>query len=159
MDQKTILTKTALNSWQIQVDRSTQFINSLQNEQLEKEIAPGKNRGVYLVGHLAAIHDVLPEILGFGKRAFPDLQPVFIDSPDNKTDIIPSIQELRKIWTTVHDRLKNEFQKMQPDDWFGRHESMTDADFEKDPARNKLSVLLSRTAHIAYHLGQLRLLK
>jgi hypothetical protein len=159
MDQKTVLTKAALNSWQIQVDRCTQFINSLQDEQLVKEIAPGRNRGVYLVGHLAAIHDALPEILGLGKRAFPNLQPVFIDSPDSKADTVPPIQELRKIWTAVHDRLKNEFQKMQPDDWFRRHESMTDADFEKDPARNKLSVLLSRTAHIAYHFGQLRLLK
>jgi len=159
MDQKTVLTKAALNSWQIQVDRCTQFINSMQDDKLAKEVALGKNRGVYLVGHLAAIHDALPEILGLGKRAFPDLQPVFIDSPDNKAETVPSIQELRKIWTSVHDRLKNEFQKMQPDEWFSRHESMTDADFEKDPARNKLSVLLSRTAHIAYHFGQLRLLK
>ena len=35
----------------------------------------------------------------------------------------------------------------------------TDEDFAKEPARNKLSVLLNRTNHLAYHLGQLRLLK
>jgi hypothetical protein len=29
----------------------------------------------------------------------------------------------------------------------------------KEPTRNKLSVLLNRTSHVAYHLGQLILAK
>jgi hypothetical protein len=36
---------------------------------------------------------------------------------------------------------------------------MTEEDFEKEPGRNKLSVLINRTNHMAYHLGQLVLLK
>jgi hypothetical protein len=48
---------------------------------------------------------------------------------------------------------------MSTDSWFSRHASMTDEDFEKDPARNKLTTLLSRTNHLSYHFGQLRLLK
>jgi hypothetical protein len=159
MDQKMIFTKMALNAWQIQVDRTSKFISELSDEQLLKEIAPGKNRGVYLIGHLAAIHDAIPEILGLGKRAYPNLQPVFVDTPDKSTEKIPPVSELRQIWTTVHERLKEEFVKMPPEKWLSRHESMTDADFEKDPARNKLSVLLGRTSHLAYHFGQLRLLK
>jgi hypothetical protein len=159
MDQSTIFTRIALNAWQTQVDRSTQFINSLTDEELMKEIAPGKNRGVYLVGHLAAVHDTLPEILGLGKRTYPELQAIFIQAPDKTIDRIPSASELRQIWTAVHERLKNEFAQMPTAAWFARHESMTDADFEKDPARNKLSVLNTRTSHLAYHFGQLRLLK
>lgn len=159
MDQKSILIKIARNTWQTQVDRCTQFVNSLTDEELMKEVAPGKNRGIYLVGHLAAVHDALPEILGLGKRAYPDLQPVFLQAADNTIKHIPSASELRQIWTSVHDRLKIAFDEMPADDWFSRHESMTDADFEKDPARNKLSVLNTRTAHLAYHFGQLRLLK
>ena len=31
---------------------------------------------------------------------------------------------------------------------------MTDADFAANPLRNRLAVLLSRTGHVAYHLGQ-----
>jgi hypothetical protein len=159
MDQKNVFTKMALNAWQMQVDRSSKLISELNDEQLLKEIAPGKNRGVYLVGHLAAIHDVIPEILGLGKRAYPNLQALFVDAPDKSTDKIPSAGELKKIWSAVNERLKSEFAGMTPDTWFTRHESMTDADFEKDPARNKLSVLLNRTSHLAYHFGQLRLLK
>jgi hypothetical protein len=159
MDQKTILIRIAVNAWQTQVDRASKLINELPDEQLYKEIAPGRNRGIYLVGHLAAIHDALPEILGLGKRTYPDLQAIFIEAPDKTIDKIPSASELKQIWTIVHERLKNEFAKMSPDAWFIRHESMTDADFEKEPTRNKLSVLLTRTNHLAYHFGQLRLLK
>jgi len=159
MDQQTVLTKIALNAWQIQTDRATKFINESSDELLLKEIAPGKNRGIYLMGHLIAIHDALPEILGFGKKAYPDLGAIFITAPDKTIDKIPTVSELRDMWASVHDRLKNEFSKMPAEKWFTRHESMTDADFEKDPARNKLSVLVTRTNHLAYHFGQLRLLK
>src|SRR5450755_362669 len=159
MDQKTVLTKAVLNAWQIQLDRTTKFINSLSDEQLQNEIAPGKNRGIYLVGHLAAVHDALPEILGLGKRANPGLQPVFLEAQDKTIEKIPSASELRQIWITVHERLKNDFAKMSPEAWFTRHESMTDADFEKEPTRNKLAVLVNRTNHLSYHYGQLILLK
>src|SRR5882757_2008882 len=139
MDQKTVLIKSALNTWQIQVDRTTRFIGEMTDEQLLKEIAPGKNRGVYLIGHLAAIHDAIPEILGLGKKAYPELAAIFVAAPDKTTEKIPAVSELRQIWTSVHERLKTEFSNMPADSWFSRHESMTDADFEKDPARNKLS--------------------
>jgi hypothetical protein len=159
MDQKTISTKVALNAWQAQVDRAGKLISELSDEQLNAEIAPGRNRGLYLVGHLIAVDDAISEILGTGKKAYPDLRPVFIEAPDKTVAKIPSISELRQIWNTVHERLKLEFGKVPEDAWFTRHESMTDADFEKEPTRNKLSVLLSRTGHLAYHFGQLRLLK
>jgi hypothetical protein len=159
MDPQTVLTKIALNAWQIQTDRATKFINESSDELLLKEVAPGRNRGVYLMGHLIAIHDGISEILGFGKKAYPDLATIFITAPDKTIDKIPTVSELRVMWTSVHDRLKNEFSTIPADKWFKRHESMTDADFEKDPARNKLSVLANRTNHLAYHFGQLRLLK
>jgi hypothetical protein len=159
MDFKTVFIKMALQSWQTQVDRATRFINDKTDEQLLQEIAPSKNRGVYLVGHLAAIHDAMPEILGLGKKAYPGLQVIFVEAPDRAIEKIPSVSELRQIWTAVHERLKNEFAKMPADEWFRRHESMTDADFDKEPTRNKMNVLLNRTNHLSYHFGQLRLLK
>jgi hypothetical protein len=159
MQENEILVKMALNAWQTQLDRTTSLINELTDDQLKRDIAPGRNRGIYLVGHLAAVHDVLPEILGLGKRAHPELQSMFLEAPDKTVEKIPSAPELRSLWTIVHERLKKEFAEMPADKWFGRHESMTDADFEKDPARNKMSVLLGRTNHLAYHYGQIRLLK
>jgi DinB superfamily len=159
MDQKSLLTQSAIKSWQMQVDRSSKLIDELTDEQLSREIAPGRNRGIYLVGHLAAVSDAMPEILGLGKNNYPELRDLFLEAPDKSRELIPSVSELRKIWTGVHERLKKEFEKMPAEAWFTRHESMTDADFEKDPTRNKMSVLLNRTNHLSYHFGQLRLLK
>jgi len=159
MDQKAVFIKMAVQSWQTQVDRASKLIHDITDEQLLKEIAPSKNRGVYLVGHLAAIHDAMPEILGMGKKQYPELQAIFVEAPDKTIEKIPSVSELKKIWLSVHERLKNEFAKMPFDGWFNRHESINDADFEKDPTRNKLNVLLNRTNHLSYHYGQIRLLK
>ena len=39
-------------------------------------------------------------------------------------------------------------------DWAQKHRAMSDADFATNPRRNRLAVLLSRTGHVAYHLGQ-----
>jgi hypothetical protein len=159
MDHKTVFVRMALHAWQSQADRCTKFIQELPEDKLLLEIAPGKNRGMYVVGHLAAVHDALPEILGLGKRVYPDLYPVFLQSADRTHEKIPSVTGLKTIWTAVHDRLKKEFEQLPAESWFTRHESMTDTDFEKDPTRNKLSVLLNRTGHFAYHFGQLVLLK
>jgi len=40
-----------------------------------------------------------------------------------------------------------------------RMEEESDEDYAKDPTRNRLSVLLSRTNHLAYHLGQIILVQ
>ena len=45
-----------------------------------------------------------------------------------------------------------------PEEWFTRHANITEADFPKEPHRNRLNVLLSRTNHLAYHRGQMVLL-
>ena len=40
---------------------------------------------------------------------------------------------------------------------FGKHTAVSDEDFAANPLRNRLSVLLSRTRHLAYHIGQIAL--
>jgi len=39
-------------------------------------------------------------------------------------------------------------------DWRQRHTAVSEEDFAKDPSRNRFAVLLSRTNHLSYHLGQ-----
>jgi len=36
--------------------------------------------------------------------------------------------------------------------------AVSDEDFSKEPHRNKLNVIINRTNHMSYHLGQLILL-
>jgi ribose 1,5-bisphosphokinase PhnN len=39
-------------------------------------------------------------------------------------------------------------------DWLQRHTAVSEADFAKDASRNRFAILLSRTNHLSYHLGQ-----
>jgi hypothetical protein len=43
---------------------------------------------------------------------------------------------------------------MSSNDWAHRHSAVSEEDFAKDPSRNRFAVLLSRTNHLSYHLGQ-----
>ena len=52
----------------------------LSEEQLLQEIAPGKNRLIYLWGHLTAVNDALIPLLGFGERLHPELDAMFFAS-------------------------------------------------------------------------------
>jgi hypothetical protein len=43
------------------------------------------------------------------------------------------------------------------DEWLHQHRAMSEEDYAKDPTRNRLAVLLSRTNPLSYHLGQVTL--
>ena len=62
-------------------------------------------------------------------------------------------------WMDINKELDALFERMQPDEWFERHNSISPEDFAKEPHRNKLNVIISRTCHLDYHAGQLVLLK
>ena len=120
-------------------------------------MAPGKNRVIYLWGHLIAIHDAMFPILGLGPRLHPDLDAIFVDNPDKAVAEIPSAGQLKQYWDEVNGELFSQFQNLSPDEWLLRHRAMSEEDYAKDPARNRLAVLLNRTNHLSYHVGQVTL--
>ena len=153
------LVKIVLDRWNASIKNWDELLNSVNDEQLQKEIAPGKNRGVYLFGHLIAVHDNMLPLLNFGEKRYPELNKIFIDAPDKSISEIPSAKELRSIWNGQKEDLKQKFESLKPDDWFEKHNSVSVEDFAKEPHRNKLNIILTRTTHLAYHTGQLVLLK
>ena len=159
MEQQEVFVQLALRSWNGQMENADKFFDSLSDEEMMKEVSPGKNRVIYLLGHLIAVHDRMHELLGAGERLYPNLDEAFISSPDKSGHDFPELAALRADWKKSKETLAVAFAKLTPADWFGRHMSMTDEDLIKDPARNKLSVLLSRTNHLSYHLGQVKLVK
>jgi hypothetical protein len=48
---------------------------------------------------------------------------------------------------------------LQADEWFQKHTAVSDEDFVKEPHRNRLTAVMGRSGHLAYHVGQLALLK
>ena len=154
-----LLVKMTLTAWDVQNNYLNKLIDSLSEEQLRKEIAPGKNTGLYLFGHLIAVSDAMIPLLGFGDRLFPDLENAFIKNPDKSGIEMPGIAELKEKGKAVNARLSSHFQSTTVDEWLGRHTSVSPEDFAKEPHRNKLNVVISRTNHLAYHVGQVILLK
>ena len=149
--------QVAINSWRLVLERTNKALSNLTDDQLLKEVAPGKNRVIYLWGHLTAVHDAMFPILGLGERLHPELDAIFISSPDKAGAQLPPVGELRKYWDEVNGKLLSQFASLSADEWLQRHRSMSEEDYAKDPIRNRLAVLLSRTNHLSYHLGQISL--
>ena len=158
-DQIELVVKTVLSAWETQNTRVNKLVETLSEEVMLSEIAPGKNRGIYLLGHLAAVNDNLMSLLGVGEKLYPQLTPIFLSNPDNKDITSPTLTELKQYWYKINATLSEYFSKMKPSDWFERHTSISAEDFVKEPHRNKLSVILNRTSHQSYHVGQLMLLQ
>ena len=158
-NQNQIAVKNVLDGWRGRVLEANKMLSQITDEKLLEEIAPGKNRGIYLLGHLVAVHDLMLPLLNFGEAQFPSLREQFITNPDKAVAEIPSVQELRENWATVNDALANHYANLTVDEWFVKHSSISAEGFEKEPHRNRLSIVVSRTSHLAYHVGQLSLLK
>jgi hypothetical protein len=86
---------------------------------------------------------------------YPQLEAIYIRTPDKTVAETPSVSQLREYWKAVHDSITSRIAKMKPEEWFARHTAVSAEDFEKEPHRNKLNLLLNRTSHLAYHQGQL----
>jgi len=148
-----------LKAWTAHVSKVNELLESLSDETLAKPVAPGKNTGTYLVGHLAAVHDALFPLLNFGERLYPQLEKPFVKSPDNSGHEFPPVAELKRCLNDINHVLSEKFSQLEPEEWLSRHTAVSEEDFAKEPHRNKLNVLISRTNHLSYHWGQLVLLK
>jgi hypothetical protein len=159
MNRDNLFVMIVLNAWELNIKRATSTFEAFSDDDIYAEVSPGKNRVVYLLGHLIAVHDMMQPLLGMGPRLYSQLDDTFISNPDKKIKTLPPVKELRAYWTNLNDVLINKFHNMPVEEWFQKHSSISEEDFAKEPHRNKLSVLLTRINHLTYHLGQIALVK
>jgi hypothetical protein len=158
MTAEALFVRLALNSWKQIIAQVDKTLASLSDEDLQREVAPGRNRLYYLLGHLTAVNDRLFPLLRLGDRLHAELDDEFIVKPDKafpEDRVSPSA--LRAAWSEVNEKLIAAFEGLRPEEWLERHDSISPEDFAKEPLRNRLAVLLSRTNHTANHEGQMRL--
>ncbi|MFZ1687998.1 MAG: DinB family protein [Flavobacteriales bacterium] len=153
-----LFVKMAIDAWSNELKATNALLGKLTDEQLMREVAPSRNRGIYLLGHLAAVNDRMLSLLRFQDAMYPELDKPFLDEADKAGADLPSVVQLRQQWKTVNDTLMTHISGLPAAEWFTRHASISAEDFLKEPHRNRLNVLLSRTSHLAYHRGQLVLL-
>ena len=159
MTQQQIMVKSGLDAWNTYINRTWKLFTELSDEQLEQPTAPGRNSGYYLLGHLIAVHDGLFPLFGIGDKLYPELDEPFIQQSEATGSDKPPAKDLRGYWQQVHAKLSRQFDQFTVDQWLQKHTAVKDEDFMKEPYRNRLNVLLNRTNHLAYHLGQLIYLK
>ena len=159
MTNDEILGSTVLNSWKLVISRIDKTLSELSDEQLQRQVAPGKNRVFYLLGHLTATHDRMFPLLGIGERLHSELDEPYIANPDRVIADPLSATELRRAWAEVNDKLIKVFEGFTLEDWLQKHTAVSDEGFIKDPTRNRLAVVMNRTSHASYHAGQAALTK
>lgn len=159
MNQTETTVKIVLDRWDASIKNFDSLLNNLSDAALMKEIVPGKNRGIYLLGHLIAVHDDMLRLLDMGEKQYPELFEPFIKTPDNVNTAMSSITDLRKMWSEQSALLKQKFDKLTAIEWFDKHTAVTADEFKNEPHRNKLNIIVTRTSHLQYHLGQMQMLK
>jgi len=159
MTKDQIIVKMVMDRWNASIENCNKLLNAVNDEQLQREVAPGKNRGIYLLGHLIAVHDSMLVLLNMGEKKYPELSKAFLEEADKVVTEIPSAKDLRSKWNEQKEEMKQKFERLTSDNWFERHTSVSEEDFAKEPHRNKLNILLTRTTHLQYHIGQLVYLK
>jgi hypothetical protein len=152
------LVDAGVRMWQTGVDRATKLFGGLSDEAWEKEVAPGKNRLIYLYGHLLAVSDAMIAQLRVGERLHPELDALFLKAADRTVEL-PSAGKLKQWWDEVHELLKERMAALSAEEWAERHGVVSEEEFAKEPHRNRFTLLLGRAGHLGYHLGQAVLAK
>lgn len=159
MTTTAVFVKMIFDRWNTSIKNFDALLEKLSDETLQKDMVPGKNRGIYVLGHMIAVHDEILVLLDMGEKLYPELYEPFLNSPDKTIEEIPSAATLRTYWTNQCNILKQKFHSITPDQWFEKHTAVSAEDFVNEPHRNKLNIILTRTTHLQYHIGQLQLIK
>lgn len=154
---ESLFVAVALKSWDVWLIRLDKTFDALTDEQLERPIAPGRNRASYILGHLIAVNDSMIPQLRLGDASYPELFELFVKQPDRAAAGYPPAAQLRQSWKDLNHRITGLLTQLSPAEWLERHATVSEEDFANEPHRNRLAVFLSRTGHLSYHLGQLQL--
>lgn len=154
MNHKEIAVKMVLAAWQSGQERIQKALSALSDEDMDLELASGRNKVSWVIGHLAAVNDYLFSILEVGEKINEAYCNSFFKN-DFTAQTTPSNSQIKAYWQETSSQLNKKITTLSADDWFKKHAFVSTEDFAKEPHRNKLNVLLTRSSHLQYHLGQL----
>jgi hypothetical protein len=157
-DEREMLIRQTIAAWKLQNRKLNSLLNKLSSEELLATVAPNRNRGIYILGHLIAFNDMMLPLLGFQERLYPELDDLFVCCADGASEHYPSANTLKAYWYHVNEKLSTNMNVFPISDWFVQPGNDKAIGLKRNPLYNKYSVLISRTTHLSYHIGQLILL-
>src|SRR5258707_3617794 len=131
------LIDAALRGWKSNIERAGNLFGTLSPEQLEQQVTPGKNRLIYLWGHLTAVDDGLLPLLGIGERLHPELRTMFISKPDRSVELTMTGQSLKSAWDKINQKLCEGFAKFSPSELAWRYTAVSQVELKPERNRNE----------------------
>jgi hypothetical protein len=135
------------------------YLKNLTDEELTHEILPGKNHGVWMLGHLIASDDDLSLYLGKGPRLYPEYEGVFTQGSRLKpAGEYPAPSVLREQWYNVVEKNKKIYSELKDEELLQPHE-MLKGKIGDDYFKTKGNVAINWLLHQLYVTGQLSVLR
>ena len=133
------------------------ILRTLSDDDLKLEIAPGKNHGVWILGHLIASDDDFSVFMGKGDLLFPDYYEMFGQgSKLQPVENYPPIPLLREQWKTIIEKNRKIYSELQDQELNEPHGRMENP--EKDFFKTKQRIIFYWQLHQMYHAGQLSII-
>jgi len=117
-------------------------------------VAPGKNRLIYLWGHLAAVNDGLLPLLGIGERLHPELDAMFIGTPDKSVELTVYGKIPQGGMGRDQPKAREGYSEFSAEDWAGRHTAVSEEDFEREAASESIHGSARKNRAPCLSLGQ-----
>ncbi len=93
-DNQLPITTLISDNWKHQLKRTSDLFNLLTDKQRMQEIASGRNRSIYSLVHLTAVHDRKLSLLSLAEQLYPKLDEPFLTQPDKSAATLPTRKEL-----------------------------------------------------------------
>ena len=152
-----VLAKKFYQQYVMMIEWVDIYIKMLTDEEFEMELSPGKNHGVWILGHLITSDDDFSYYMGKGSFMFPEYQDLFGQgSKLQSVKNYPEVSKLREQWKLVCEKNKKVYESLRDKDFGEASENMTDDMKKIFPTKEK--VVMAWQLHQMYHCGQLGVL-
>lgn len=155
-----ITVKALHEQWKIMAGWISGNLKSLTDDEIKVSLAPGKNHGVWILGHLIQSEDELSIFLGRGPYLYPENEQLF--SQGSKLQDVgsyPPVEILRKQWENVKSKNDSLLSGIRDEELNEPHCGSLPDSFEgEDFFRTKGRCIMIWNLHQMYHNGQLAVL-
>ena len=142
MTSNEAMVKTITSGWKLVNDRLDKVFASYSDSELQREVAPHRDRVYYLLGRLTVAHDRLLPLLRLGDRLHPELEEEFFANPDRAfPDPVVWPAQLREAWSQVNKQLQAGIETLTVDQWLEGHASISPEEFVRASAQPTLCSL------------------
>ena len=151
------VSKKFMQQYELMVGWINETMKGLSDDDFKQELSPGKNHGVWLLGHMIVCDDDFSLYMGKGNLLYPEYAEIFgqggkIQPAEN----YPSVAELRNCWTKVCEKNMKIYPELKDSEFDEPHALVKDP--ETDFFKTKGRVIMAWQLHQMYHDGQLGVL-